>query len=173
MPLSLDIPGRPTLTKRNSASNNVDDSPTTATNDRPPALLAIKTAGLNESFARRSPDTLSPTTANNLSPNSLLGPPQTLARRASFASDNSDGMIDLTQMLSTLPFFAGAANSQTFSEEIASAMKIRYFKPGDQVIKYGDVAKCMYLVIRGELSIMSEDNEVEFATLMAGQFGMK
>jgi CRP-like cAMP-binding protein len=96
-----------------------------------------------------------------------------LARRASFASDTSDGMIDLPQMLSTLPFFAGASNSQVFSEEIASAMKIRYFKPGDQVIKFGDVAKCMYLVIRGELSIMSEDNEVEFATLVAGQFGMQ
>lgn len=75
------------------------------------------------------------------------------------------------QTLQTLPFFAGAASTQDFIQEIGTAMKIRHYKPGDVVIKYGDVAKTMFLIIRGELGIMSEDNEIEYATLGAGSFG--
>jgi CRP-like cAMP-binding protein len=69
-----------------------------------------------------------------------------------------------------LTFFSGLPSSDAFIKDITGLMKLRPFKAGDTVIHYGDEAKCMYLIVKGELGIISEDNEIEYATLTAGSF---
>ena len=181
MSLSLNIP------KQDKKSNsNQNDSPTTAVADRPPSLKLniptdepISRKNSNSKSASLSPNSasLSPNTAFLATPGSGgLMPPggglPNLSRRASYAfSGEEDPSNDIIQVLQSLPFFAGAASSEAFVEEIGTCMKIRYFKPGDSVLKHGDIAKCMFLIIKGDLSVLSEDNEIEYATLSAGSFG--
>jgi CRP-like cAMP-binding protein len=166
MPLSLQIPSAPPKRRK-----SLNDSPTTATQTSP--LINTK---LSESFSSNSSSSkraqLSPTTATQTGSPTLLIPPspEALSRRGSFMSESEALPSDIYLILQTLPFFAGASSTDAFIQDIGNAMKIRHFKPGDSVIRYGDTAKCMFLIIKGELAVMSEDNEIEFAVLTSGSF---
>jgi hypothetical protein len=146
-------------TARASSFKSSELSPSTATNETFPK---VKTDRLCKSFNAASN---SPTTAVN-----LQLPIPLMERRASF-TDSDHPINDMTNLLHSLPFFSGLPSSDAFIQEINGLLKLRPFKLGDTVIHYGDVAKCMYLIVRGELGIMSEDNEIEYATLTAGSFG--
>ena len=134
-------------------------SPTTATNEILPPI--IKTDRLSKSLNAGA----SPSTAVN-----LMIPGAALIRKPSFNEVDSP-ITDISILLQNLPFFSGLPSTDRFIQDISGVLKVRTFKSGDTVIHYGDVAKCMYLIVRGELAIMSEDNEIEYATLTTGSFG--
>jgi CRP-like cAMP-binding protein len=138
------------------------------TNNIPNSLNNSSNSGITPLLTRK------PSEKQMQSPTLLIPTgPQALSRRSSFSGTDSDGAaMDLTQVLYSLPFFLGAANTDAFIHEVATEMKIRHYKSGDVVIRYGDIAKCMFLIIRGDLAVMSEDNEVEYAVLSSGSFGI-
>lgn len=159
-----------------------DQSPTTATNDFFPKE---KSDNIHKSLNADSitAQMTSPSTSVNARPPSPMqrqpsfNRQSSIQRQASFNSKSSFGendvpLVDISNVLHNLTFFSGLPSSDAFIKDITAVMKLRPFKAGDTVIHYGDVAKCMYLIVRGELGIISEDNEIEYATLTAGSFGI-
>lgn len=127
-------------------SPNTSATPNTSVNDQPPIMQR------QPSFSKQS------------------ALQSSFTRKPSFG-ENDIPLVDISNVLHNLTFFSGLPSSDAFIKDITGLMKLRPFKAGDTVIQYGDVAKCMYLIVRGELGIISEDNEIEYATLTAGSFG--
>lgn len=146
--------------ERKVSFKSTELSPKTATNDFFPKG---KTDRLSKSFNSAS---TTPSTAIN-----PQMPSPEIQRRLS-VTEGENPLVDLSNLLHSLTFFSGLPSSDAFIKDITGLMKLRPFKAGDTVINYGDVAKCMYLIVRGELGIISEDQEIEYATLTAGSFGM-
>ena len=49
-------------------------------------------------------------------------------------------------------------------------MKTRIFSPGDKIIQQGDEGKVMFFLVKGEVDILGNDEEVTYATLYSGSF---
>jgi CRP-like cAMP-binding protein len=44
--------------------------------------------------------------------------------------------------------------------QVAQIAKEVYFEQGQQIIKQGDVGDCLYLIIEGEVKVLSDDKEI-------------
>ena len=44
--------------------------------------------------------------------------------------------------------------------QVAQIAKELYFEKGSQIIKQGDVGDCLYLIIEGEVRVLSDDQEI-------------
>lgn len=79
---------------------------------------------------------------------------------------------DLLNLLHTLPFFTGLAKSEEFITKISKALSLRKFQTGDVVITQGETAKAMFFIIKGSLTVISDDGEIELAELTSGSYCM-
>lgn len=77
---------------------------------------------------------------------------------------------DIYSALASFAFFNCVSPSADFLAEILPYLRIRKYGPHDVVLKYGDTAKAMFFTIKGILSVVSADREVEFAELTCGSF---
>lgn len=77
---------------------------------------------------------------------------------------------DIKNLLHTLPFFAGLTESQEFIDAISKTLGVRTNKPGDVIIRQGETARAMFFIIKGSLTIISEDGEIEIAELSSGSY---
>ena len=133
-----------------------------------PAAFANLSASANLSVSFRKPS--EPSTTGLLSPGTASLNVSMNSNASSLFEYDSDNAIQ--QLLYTLPFFSGSSNSHAFIKELSNDIKIRKYKPGDSIIQFGDIAKSMFLILRGDLAIVSEDNETTYAVLSAGSFGI-
>lgn len=77
---------------------------------------------------------------------------------------------ELMGLLLTLPFFSKVTPSEGFLTEISHYLRVRKCGPQEIILKHGDMAKAMFFVIKGSLSVTSADREVEFSELESGSF---
>lgn len=52
--------------------------------------------------------------------------------------------------------------------ELVLRLKLSVFSPGDYVCRKGDIGKELYIIKKGELQVVSEDESKVFATLREG-----
>lgn len=91
---------------------------------------------------------------------------------------NADGINALDSYLSqklesilrTHPLLKAAQNNSLFITEVGKLMHLRYYRPGDVVIKEGDPAKAMFFIIKGSVQIISEDGEFVVCEMSEGWF---
>jgi CRP-like cAMP-binding protein len=79
---------------------------------------------------------------------------------------------DLLNLLHTLPFFTGLEKSEEFICKISKVLSLRKFYPGDVVVTQGETAKAMFFIIKGSLTVISDDGEIELAELTSGTYCM-
>jgi Cyclic nucleotide-binding domain len=77
---------------------------------------------------------------------------------------------ELSSLLMSLPFFRSLTPGSGFLADISAHLRVRKYGAQDIVLKHGDEAKALFFVIKGVLSVTSEDREVEFAELEPGSF---
>ncbi|KAI8813706.1 hypothetical protein BJ742DRAFT_672450 [Cladochytrium replicatum] len=59
---------------------------------------------------------------------------------------------------------------QDFFRDICGSMSLRHYQPGDVVVREGDMARAMFFVVKGTVTVISGDGEITFAELSAGSF---
>lgn len=81
-------------------------------------------------------------------------------------------MAELIQLLKTVSIFQTADFSadEKFIAELCSKVHFRFYKDGDVIMREGEMAKAMFFIIKGSVSIGSDDFETVFAELMAPSF---
>jgi len=72
------------------------------------------------------------------------------------------------EMIEKVPLFRGA--SASLLREIILELEPLVFTPGDYVIRKGDIGDDMFFIGKGSVDVVSEDEQVVYATLAAGQF---
>lgn len=77
---------------------------------------------------------------------------------------------DIKQLLYTLPFFTGFANSNSLIDDVSKVLHMRKYATGDIVIHQGAPAKAMFFIIKGSLKVISDDGEIELAELSNGTY---
>eukprot|EP00835_Amoeboradix_gromovi_P001271 NODE_55_length_26219_cov_0.194908.p5 type:complete len:461 gc:universal NODE_55_length_26219_cov_0.194908:23496-24878(+) len=86
--------------------------------------------------------------------------------RSMSQDNNIPGEIE--EALRNHPLFR-RANDDTISR-LSKIMKTRVFISGDKIIQEGDEGKAVFFLIKGEVDILSGDEEVVYATLYSGSF---
>ena len=71
-------------------------------------------------------------------------------------------------ILAQVPFLDGT--NDEVMKSIRAMLKPQIFLPGDVVIKAGDFGHEMYLIERGKILVMNEDQKVIFAVLERGDY---
>ncbi|CCH45942.1 F-box/LRR-repeat protein 2 [Wickerhamomyces ciferrii] len=74
----------------------------------------------------------------------------------------------LLEKLTTFPLFRNAP--RTFHKAIAGRLKLVQHHPQEYIVKFGEPAKSMYLILRGSVAVTSPDGEAVHAELVSGQF---
>jgi hypothetical protein len=77
---------------------------------------------------------------------------------------------EIKTLLHSLPFFSGLTESDEFIDNISKTLRIRKCKPGDIIVRQGEIAKAMFFIIKGTLKVSSEDGEIDFAELSSGTY---
>lgn len=72
------------------------------------------------------------------------------------------------EMIEKVPLFRGADDSMI--RDIILNLEPVVFTPGDYVVRKGEIGFDMYFISRGSVDVVSEDEEIVYATLSAGQF---
>ena len=75
---------------------------------------------------------------------------------------------DIEDAIRNHPLFRKASD-ETIST-LCKSMKARIFFTGDKIIQEGDEGKAVFFLIKGEVDILSSDDEVIYATLYSGSF---
>jgi F-box/leucine-rich repeat protein 7 len=74
---------------------------------------------------------------------------------------------DLIRIVLTLPLFEPIQTDEALVTQLCKALHLRMYQPGDHIIRQKDVAKGMFFIIRGSVTVTSDDGEVLFAELNA------
>lgn len=72
------------------------------------------------------------------------------------------------EMIEKVPIFEGA--SETLVKEIVMNMTPVVFTPGDHIVRAGEVGRDMYFISKGQVDVLSGDENTRYATLAAGHF---
>ena len=75
---------------------------------------------------------------------------------------------DIEEAIRNHPLFRNASE-ETIST-LCKVMKSRIFSSGDKIIQEGDEGKVIFFLIKGEVDILSSDEEIIYATLYSGSF---
>ena len=71
-------------------------------------------------------------------------------------------------MIEKVPIFKGADDAML--KDIILNLEPIVFTPGDYVVKKGEIGFDMYFISRGSVDVVSEDENIVYATLTSGQF---
>ena len=106
------------------------------------------------------------------SQNSLVSGSQLIFESGNSESGNPDDFVprEIKALLHSLPFFSGLTESDQFIDTISKTLRIRKCKPGDIIVRQGEVAKAMFFIIKGTLKVISEDGEIDLAELSSGSY---
>ncbi|KAI8808956.1 cyclic nucleotide-binding-like protein [Cladochytrium replicatum] len=77
---------------------------------------------------------------------------------------------ELVTVIRAHPLFAKVQGNDDFFRDICSSMSLRHYQPGDVVVREGDMARAMFFVVKGTVTVISGDGEITFAELSAGSF---
>lgn len=83
-------------------------------------------------------------------------------------STHNDPESDFLEFFKNHSLFSSA--SSAFLQDLVSKVHLRQYLPGDHIIKEGDIAKAMFLLVKGAVRVVSGDGESVFADLGQGQF---
>eukprot|EP00834_Sanchytrium_tribonematis_P002220 NODE_64_length_26047_cov_1.706837.p5 type:complete len:460 gc:universal NODE_64_length_26047_cov_1.706837:15842-14463(-) len=75
---------------------------------------------------------------------------------------------DIEESLRNHPLFRKSGDDTI--RELCKVMKSRIYLSGDKIIQEGDEGKAIFFLIRGEVDILSSDDEIVYATLYSGSF---
>jgi hypothetical protein len=71
-------------------------------------------------------------------------------------------------LLKQIPIFSSAP--PVFIDQVVSHVHLRQFAAGDRIIREGEIAKAMFIIVKGSVTVCSADGECEFAELQPGNF---
>lgn len=76
--------------------------------------------------------------------------------------------LDLASFLKAHSLFAGTGTE--FTAQLAKKMHLRHFQAGDSIVKEGEIGRAMFFVMKGFVTVTSQDGETVFAELGHGNF---
>ncbi len=81
------------------------------------------------------------------------------------STESLDVPLEFMDLFDHLPMFEKLKEEKSFTNKLFKIMNWRTFQQGDIIIQQGQKAKAMFFLLKGTVDVVSDDNEIIFASL--------